>query len=85
MVAGIYHRYLDVALEEPAVKAVVSFGLSDRYTWLQEDYPRDDGAPRRPLAFGDSLRAKPAYRAILRGLRRAPDRRPGLRARRHVR
>jgi GH35 family endo-1,4-beta-xylanase len=27
-------------LDEPAVKVFVTFGLSDRYTWLQED-----GAP----------------------------------------
>lgn len=27
------------------------FGLTDRYTWLREDFPRDDGAPRRPLPF----------------------------------
>ena len=42
-------RYLDVALDEPAVKAVVSFGLSDRCTWLQEDYPRR-GLPARRRA-----------------------------------
>jgi endo-1,4-beta-xylanase len=81
----VYRRYLDVTLEEPAVKAVVSFGLSDRYTWLQEDYPRDDGADRRPLAFGQALRAKPAYRAILHKLHQAPDRKRGLHARRHAR
>ncbi len=84
MVASIYGRYLDVALDEPAVKAVVTFGLSDRYSWLQEDYPREDGAPRRGLPFGEGLRAKPAYRALLRQLRRAPERRRGLRARRRV-
>jgi endo-1,4-beta-xylanase len=84
MIADVYRRYLDVTLEEEAVKAVVSFGLSDRYTWLQEDYPRDDGAARRPLAFSESLRAKPAYWAMLRQLRRAPDRDSVLRARRHA-
>jgi endo-1,4-beta-xylanase len=36
-VADIYARYLEVALAEPAVKSVMAFGLSDRYTWLQED------------------------------------------------
>jgi endo-1,4-beta-xylanase len=85
MIADVYRRYLDVALEEPVVKTVVSFGLTDRYTWLQEDFPREDGADRRPLAFGQALHAKPQYRAILRQLRHAPDRRRGLRARRHVR
>jgi endo-1,4-beta-xylanase len=85
MIASVYRHYLDVALDHHAVKALVSFGLSDRYTWLQEDFPREDGAARRPLAFGDGLRAKPAYRAIRQRLRRAPGRRRGLHARRHAR
>jgi endo-1,4-beta-xylanase len=73
-VADVYRRYLDVALSHPAVKAVMAFGLSDRYTWLEEDYPRDDGAPRRPLAFDDQLHPKPAYDAIADRLARAPHR-----------
>ena len=49
-VADVYRRYLDVALQEPAVKTVIAFGLSDRYTWLDEDVPRTDGAhPATPL------------------------------------
>jgi endo-1,4-beta-xylanase len=55
---------------------VMTFGLSDRYTWLQEDYPRDDGAPRRPLPYDDALRPKPAYEALSRGLANAARRRP---------
>jgi endo-1,4-beta-xylanase len=73
-VADIYRRYLDVALAEPAVIAALTFGLSDRYTWLQEDYPRDDGAPRRPLPFDDQLQPKPAYRALDAALDSAPRR-----------
>jgi endo-1,4-beta-xylanase len=60
-VADIYRRYLDVALDEPAVKVLMTFGLSDRYTWLQEDFPRKDRAPRRPLPFDADLQPKPAY------------------------
>ena len=47
-VADAYRRYLDAALQEPAVASVMTFGLSDRYTWLEEDYPREDGKPHRP-------------------------------------
>jgi endo-1,4-beta-xylanase len=74
MVADVYRRYLDVTLDERAVKAVVAFGLSDRYTWLDEDQPREDGAHRRPLAFARNLEPKPAYYAISRAFRHAPVR-----------
>jgi endo-1,4-beta-xylanase len=73
-VADTVERYLDAALSEPAVGALMTFGLSDRYTWLQEDYPRDDGAPRRPLPFDEDLRPKPAYDALVTSLEGAPRR-----------
>jgi len=73
-VADVYRRFLDVALDEPAVKAVLTFGLTDRYTWLEEDRPRHDGHRRRPLPFDRQLRTKPAYDAIARALRHAPAR-----------
>ncbi len=73
-VADAYRLYLDTALAEPALGAVITFGLTDRYTWLQEDYPRDDGEPRRPLAFDEELLPKAAYDAIAAALAAAPAR-----------
>jgi len=81
-VADIYADYLDVTLANPAVKALITFGLSDRYTWLQEDYPREDGAARRPLPYDEDLQPKPALRALRRELRSATRRRPLWRSRR---
>jgi endo-1,4-beta-xylanase len=75
-VADIYRRYLDVALDEPAVKVFLTFGLTDRYTWLQEDRPRRDGAARRPLPFDANLQPKPAYDAIVQAFANAPVRDP---------
>ena len=75
-IADAYTRYLDVALAEPAVAALITFGLSDRYTWLQEDYPRADGEPRRPLPYDDALRPKPAHDALRAALEGAPMRDP---------
>jgi endo-1,4-beta-xylanase len=75
-VAQVYSTFLSAALQEPAVKIVVTFGLSDRYTWLQEDFPRTDGAARRPLPFDENLQQKPAYTAILNAFSNAPTRTP---------
>ncbi|UMG91568.1 endo-1,4-beta-xylanase [Nocardioides sp. TF02-7] len=74
MVADVYRRYLDVTLDERAVKVVVAFGLTDRYTWLDEDQPRPDGAHRRPLAFNRRMGPKRAYYAISHAFRHAPKR-----------
>ena len=77
-VAACYTALLDAALDEQAVKAVVVWGLSDRYTWLTTSYQanlgRPDGLPTRPLPFDDALAPKPAFYAILAALRRAPQR-----------
>ncbi|MBA2469614.1 MAG: endo-1,4-beta-xylanase, partial [Chloroflexia bacterium] len=73
-VAEAYQRYLEVALAEPAVASLMTFGLTDRYTWLQEDYPREDGEPRRPLPFDEELQPKPAYDALFTTLESAPSR-----------
>ncbi len=81
-VADVYASYLDTALSVPAVKSLITFGLSDRYTWLQEDYPREDGAERRPLPYDSDLAAKPAYHALRRELADARRRRALWRSKR---
>jgi endo-1,4-beta-xylanase len=75
-ISDVYERYLDTVLKEPAVKSVMPFGLSDRYTWLQEDYPREDGAERRPLPYDSDLKKKRAYWELRESLRQARNRRP---------
>ena len=75
-VATVYSTYLDAALQQPDIAAVMTFGVSDRYTWLQEDYPRSDGAARRPLPFDDSMKPKPALAALQTSLAGAAQRSP---------
>jgi endo-1,4-beta-xylanase len=75
-VANVLERYLEVAIAEPVVSTVVSFGLSDRYTWLDEDYPRADGAPRRPLPFDDAMEPKPSFDTFHELLGSASPRQP---------
>jgi endo-1,4-beta-xylanase len=76
MVADAYARFLDVALEERAVASVVTWGLSDRYTWLTPEsgatFARGDGLPTRPLPFDTAFQAKPAFAALLGAFGRAP-------------
>lgn len=74
LVAKRYEDYLSVALAEPAVIAVVSWGLSDRYSWLQRRKRRSDGAPQRPLPYDGELRPKQARNAIALAFEGAPKR-----------
>lgn len=78
-VADIYARFLDAALSQVRVRAVVFWGLSDRYSWLNDparpSYARPDGLPGRPLPFDAELNPKPAFDAIGRVMASAPQRR----------
>jgi endo-1,4-beta-xylanase len=80
LVAKAYEQYLSAVLQEPAVIGVITWGLSDRYTWLSSYKPRTDGAPVRPLPLDANLKPKPAWYAIARALENAPQR-PSFRQR----
>lgn len=74
MVADTFKKYLDVALAEPAVIGVLTWGLTDPYSWINSVRPRPDGLPCRPLHFDDKLNPKPAYQAIYDAIANAPAR-----------
>jgi len=67
-VAEVYKLYLDLLLREPNVKAVLTWGITDRYTWLnqikQPWTQRADGARQRPLPFDDDYAPAPAFFAM---------------------
>ncbi|CAA7621923.1 endo-1,4-beta-xylanase [Magnetospirillum sp. SS-4] len=68
VVADHASRFLDVVLDELAVKSVYCWGLSDRHSWLHH-HPagwRADGARTRPLPFDAGLVAKPLAGALAR-------------------
>ena len=73
-VAQHYYDYLSVVLDEPAVIGVLTWGLSDRYTWLSNHRPRSDGLPVRPLPLDRDLNRKPAWYAIAKAFNNAPHR-----------
>lgn len=73
-VARIYEEYLTAALDERAVIGVLTWGLSDRYTWISGARPRRDGSPVRPLPLDANLRRKACWQAIARAFDGASDR-----------
>lgn len=75
-VARIYAAYLDAVLAEPNVIAVVTWGLSDKWSWLNRYWHRKDGLPLRPLPLDADLTRKPAWRAMMGAFDAAPNR-PG--------
>jgi len=50
-VADAYGSYLDLTLRDPAVRAVLTWGISDRLTWLNSEGARKDKLPERCLPF----------------------------------
>ena len=78
-VANFARRYLDLVLDEPAVDTVITWGLSDRTTWMLRDKAgqRADGLPPRPLPFDARLAPKAMRGAMMAAFAHAPDRRSG--------
>ena len=66
-VADYAARFLHATLAVPAVSAVVTWGLSDRYTWWNDPATMvAHGATRlaRPLPYDDMLARKPLWHAM---------------------
>ena len=74
-IADHAQRYLDVALDEKAVKGLIVWGLSDRYTWLNTPpFARADGLSNRGQPLDAALARKPLWAAIARALDNASKR-----------
>lgn len=81
-VADTARRYLDVMLDDAAVKGILTWGMSDRYTWLNRpvnfpEYARQDGIESRPLPLDSRLKRKPLWHAIASSIASARLRSPG--------
>ena len=74
IVAETYEEYLSVALDEPAVIAVITWGLSDRYSRFNNPKiggVRGDGGKHRPLLLDRQLNRKLAWHAVVKALKQA--------------
>jgi endo-1,4-beta-xylanase len=81
LVAEHVTEYLDVALDQQALTGVITWGITDRHSWLmltEEDMARFPGAWQdgsgpglnRGLPFDADLAPKPMYNAIAAAFRR---------------
>jgi endo-1,4-beta-xylanase len=62
--AAIAGDYLKTVCEVARPKAILTWGLSDRYTWVPTCFKRRDGMPNRPLPFDADLKTKPLFDVI---------------------
>jgi endo-1,4-beta-xylanase len=74
LIATQYFQYLSFMLQFKATKAVLTWGLSDRYSWLKYGHQRSDGRPNRPLPYDTELKPTPAWDAIRNAFEEAPSR-----------
>jgi endo-1,4-beta-xylanase len=64
-VAKVYRDYTGMMLAEPNVTAVLTWGITDKYTWLDgAKYARSDGQPQRCLPFDADYRPALAFFAL---------------------
>jgi endo-1,4-beta-xylanase len=66
-VAATYRQFLDLALANPAVKAILTWGVSDRHTWLNDGpthHRKQPNRPQRSLPFDAAYRPTPTFFAL---------------------
>lgn len=74
--AELARRYLDLMLSYPQMTDVLCWGMSDRHSWLQGNWPRADRLPKRPCPYDAEMNPKPLREAIAAAFRAAPARPP---------
>lgn len=73
-VASVAKAFLDVALDNPTMRALLCWGLSDRYSWLSNypDYKWPDGQLSRGLPLDGQMHRKPLWSAVAAAFDTAP-------------
>ncbi len=64
LVADMAGQFLGAVCEVVRPRAILTWGLSDRYTWVPTYFKRADGMPNRPLPLDAELRRKPLFDVI---------------------
>jgi len=71
-VAALARDYFDLMLSYRQLRYVMAWGLVDRYSWLEDRWPRTDGLPKRPCPYDGNYQPKPLREAIADAFRAAP-------------
>lgn len=74
LIASYTKDYLDIMLGYPQTKELLMWGMVDKYSWLQDFLPREDGVEKRPTLYDSQYQAKPMREAVAAALRAAPAR-----------
>jgi endo-1,4-beta-xylanase len=69
--AKVVGDFLDGLMGGQRPETVITWGLTDRYNWVEDVMPRGDGAPCRPLPFDADLQPKEWYGMLRRRLSQA--------------
>ena len=64
MVAAMADQFLGAVCDVVRPKAILTWGLTDRYTWVPTYFKRKDGLPNRPLPLDADYRRKPLFDVV---------------------
>lgn len=64
LVAAKADQFLGAVCEVVRPKAILTWGLSDRYSWVPTYFKRPDGMPNRPLPLDAEFKPKPLFDVI---------------------
>jgi endo-1,4-beta-xylanase len=64
IVAARAFDFLESVFAAARPAAIVTWGITDRYTWVPMWYKRKDGLPNRPLPFDENYKSKPLWNVI---------------------
>jgi endo-1,4-beta-xylanase len=73
-VADLGGAFLALMLSYPQLGDILAWGMSDRYSWLQERIARADGLPKRCCPYDADFRPKPLRAAMAAALAGAASR-----------
>ena len=63
-VAARVREFIGAIAAEAPLAAVLTWGITDRYTWVPMYFKRSDGSPNRPLPLDDAYRPKPFMQVL---------------------